>query len=81
MLVEVLSPSTAEYDVGEKRESYEAIPSLREIVFVAHDARRIDVVRRDGDEWKTHTWVEGAASLASIDCVLPLDAVYFDPLS
>jgi Uma2 family endonuclease len=80
VLVEVLSPSTEEYDLGEKREHYQTIPSLREIVFVAHGARRVDVWRREEDRWTRHSTVEGAAILESIDCTLPLDGVYFDAL-
>jgi Uma2 family endonuclease len=81
VLVEVLSPTTWEYDVGEKRENYQQIETLQEIVFVAHDARRIDVVRREGGSWKKHTFVEGAAILASLGCTLPIEAVYLDPLA
>ncbi len=39
VVVEVLSPSTAAYDRGEKLTHYQRIPSLREVVLVAHDQR------------------------------------------
>lgn len=48
VLVEVLSPSTEEYDRGEKLEHYKQIPSLQEVVFIDHDNLRIEVVRRRG---------------------------------
>lgn len=51
LLVEVLSPSTEDYDRGEKLSQYRQIPSLQVVLLVAHDARRITVVRRDGDDW------------------------------
>ena len=35
LLVEVLSPSSAAYDCGEKLEHYQRIPSLREVLLVA----------------------------------------------
>jgi Uma2 family endonuclease len=40
LLVEVTSPSTEAYDRGEKLNHYRRIPSLQEIVIVAHGERR-----------------------------------------
>ncbi len=51
ILVEVLSPSTEEYDRGEKLRHYQHITSLELLIFVAHDARRMTSVRRDGAGW------------------------------
>jgi Uma2 family endonuclease len=77
LLVEVLSPSTADYDRGEKREHYQQIPSLRELVFVAHDQRRIEVHRRGSDGWSRREAGPGQSiDLASISCRLEVDALY-----
>ena len=82
VVVEVLSPSTADYDRGEKREHYQLIPSLQEIVLVSDEARRIDVWSRTSEGWSvTITEGAGSATLAYINCQLPLDDVYRDPLS
>jgi Uma2 family endonuclease len=43
VLVEVLSPSTAEYDSGEKLRHYQQIGAVAYVVLVAHDVVRIDV--------------------------------------
>src|SRR5690606_2499369 len=43
VLVEVLSPSTEDYDRGEKLSHYKSVPSLQEIVLVAHEERRIEL--------------------------------------
>jgi Uma2 family endonuclease len=43
VLVEVLSPSTEEYDRGAKLDHYRTISSIREVVLVAHDRREVDV--------------------------------------
>jgi Uma2 family endonuclease len=81
VLVEVLSPSTAAYDQGEKLSHYERIPSLHEVVFVDADQSRIIVVRREADGWTRH---EASASssidLPSIGCTLEVDDVLRDPL-
>lgn len=82
VVVEVLSPSTEQYDRTEKREHYQTMPSLREIVLVAQDSRQVTVWRREGGNWKSHTTNEsGAARLESIGCSLDLAEIYRDPLA
>jgi len=83
VLVEVLSASTEEYDRGEKLEHYQRIESLREVVFVAHDQRRIDVVRRAaGGSWQTVSGTSGESlMLDSIGCSIAVDAVYRNPFA
>jgi Uma2 family endonuclease len=49
LIVEVLSPSTAAYDRGEKFARYRAAGSLQEMVFIDLDTRRVDVHRRGAD--------------------------------
>jgi Uma2 family endonuclease len=83
VLIEVLSPSTESYDRGEKLRQYQLIPSVEEIVLVAHDRREMEVVRRQADgSWSRHLAGAGeAARLSSIACDLPVDEVYRDPLA
>jgi Uma2 family endonuclease len=77
ILGEVLNPSTEDYDRGEKLSHYQRIESLREVVLVAHDARRITVWRRRDDEW-SHDEYEGDAfaTLEAISCKLPIGEVF-----
>lgn len=80
VVVDVLSPSTEEYDRGAKLDHYKTIPSLREVVFVAFDKHEIEVVRREAKgSWSTHV-VGDTAKLLSLDLGLSLDDVYYDPL-
>lgn len=83
LLVEVTSPSTESYDRGEKLEHYKRIASLREIVFVSHRERVVEVIRREDDgSWSRHEARPGrAAKLESIRSELPVDEVYRDPLA
>jgi Uma2 family endonuclease len=68
LIVEILSPSTEEYDRGEKLEHYRRIPTLRQVVLVAHRERRVDVwTRGEGGVW---TSVEGREH-----AVVELDAI------
>ena len=82
VVVEVLSPSTEDYDRGDKLGHYKTIPSLKEVVFVAHDRREVEVVRRERDgSWSRHVATMGqSAKLASLHCELSVAAVYHDPL-
>ncbi len=80
--MEVSSPSTAAYDRGEKLSHYKRIPSLHEVVLVAHDERLIEVWRRDA----SGTWIRsearaGGIALHSIGCTLDVDDVYRDELA
>ncbi len=78
VLVEVTSPSSDEYDRGEKREHYEQIVSLREYVVVSHREAKIDVWRRGaGSEWSRFEFRAGAiARLDSLGVELDVAAVY-----
>ena len=59
VVVEVLSPSTEDYDRGEKVAHYKQIGSLQEIVLVAQDEQRLEIWRRQGDRWSLGIAVGG----------------------
>ena len=80
LIVEVLSPSTAAYDLGEKFGFYKLIPSLREYVVIDHAEPRMAVWRRGPHEvWSADEITSGEARLVSIDCTLALAEIYRDP--
>jgi Uma2 family endonuclease len=82
VLVEVLSASTELYDRGEKLDHYKQIPSLREVVFVSHDQRRVEVVRKTAGGWDSLTAIgREVVRLESLECELPVEEVYRDPLA
>jgi Uma2 family endonuclease len=62
VLVEVLSPSTEEYDRGEKLSHYKCIESLQEVMLIAHDEHRVDLWRRAGARWTQLSYRDGRAS-------------------
>jgi Uma2 family endonuclease len=78
VLVEVLSPTTESFDRGKKFNHYRRIPSLREYVLVAHDARSVEVFRRGEDgAWTLYeAQAGGSVELTSIGCKLDVDEVY-----
>lgn len=80
VIFEVLSPSTAAYDRGEKFQRYSAqIETLQDYVLIAQDRPHIERrSRQPAGDWKI-TEVSGLTaqlSLASIDCRLPLAEIY-----
>jgi Uma2 family endonuclease len=84
LLVEVLSPSTEDYDRGEKLAHYKQIPSAREILLIAHEEPRLELWRRTDTGWTLEVACAGAAEqlrLSSLDCTLGLADVYRNPLS
>ena len=74
----MLSPSTEDYDRGEKLGNYKQIPSLLEVVLVAHDRPEVEVVRREADgSWSRHIARDsGAVRLESIACELLVAEIY-----
>ena len=82
VLVEVLGPSTAEYDSGEKLRHYQSIQSVSHVVLVAHDGVRIDVWSRAGEGWVSQSYgPHETVGLPAIGCLLDVDATFRDPLS
>ena len=68
LIVEVLSPSTAAYDRGNKFASYRLIPTLQHVVFIDPDARRMDHFQREGDRWVLLPSDVEHLELAALDC-------------
>ena len=62
LVVEVLSPSTEAFDRGEKFAGYRSLPSIREVVLVSQDARRVECYTRQlDDSWILREYVGAAA--------------------
>jgi Uma2 family endonuclease len=78
MIAEVLSPSTASYDRGEKFDDYRTLPSLREYVLVSQDKVLVERFTRLGDEWIRTEYrdLNETLDLESIGCAIPLSAIY-----
>lgn len=68
LVVEVLSPSTAAYDRGEKFAAYRLLPTLQEYLLVDPAARRCDLYRKGSDGlWVLHPGApEQGVHLASV---------------
>ena len=78
VVIEVLSPSTAAYNRGEKFESYKQLASLQEYILISQDRVRVEHYCRRETQWNRNTLehLEDILSLASIECEVPLRAIY-----
>ena len=85
VVIEVLSPSTADADRSDKLTDYIGIESLREYVLVAQDRPRVDTIHRRSDgSWAIGPWAEGlggSVEFPSLSITLPLTEVYRDVTS
>jgi len=78
VVVEVLSPSTADYDHGAKMDHYRRIPSLRHYVLVDPAERHVVHHARTEEGWLRRDLEHGDLSLRDLQLVIPLDAIYAD---
>jgi Uma2 family endonuclease len=81
VVFEVLSRRTAKTDLTVKRRAYQAMPSMRLIVFVSQDEPRLDLVVRDADgRWSDDDVIGlgGTLWIESLGLGLPMAEIYED---
>ncbi|MBA2335114.1 MAG: Uma2 family endonuclease [Blastocatellia bacterium] len=79
VIVEVLSPSTAEYDMNVKFDHYRKIESLKEYILVWQDKKRVARhTKRDDGSWILSDFIgdDALVDLSSIECSLSMDDIY-----
>lgn len=79
VVIEVLSDSTRRTDMGEKRDAYLTIQSLKVLLLVEADHAMVTVHRRKpegGFATEHHTGIESTIPLPEIDAALPLAELY-----
>jgi Uma2 family endonuclease len=81
LLIEITSPSTEDYDRGEKLRHYRSLASVREVLIVSHRAPRLTLHRREEQGWTETTAAAGdVLELASVAARVAVDDVYRDEL-
>jgi Uma2 family endonuclease len=79
MIVEIISPSTENYDRGKKAKLYRAMPSLQELLLIAQDRYDVELYRReDGGRWTLLNAVglDACVEITSIGYTLRLAELY-----
>ena len=80
VVIEVFSPSTADYDRGKKFELYREIDSLQDYILVHTGSIYVEHFARQPGSWifREYRGVESAVHIASLDCTILLADVYSD---
>ena len=76
LIVEVLSRSTEEYDLGDKFEHYKTFASLREYVLVSYRERSVEIRSRGENGWQTTVVREGTIAELLIGAQLDVRELY-----
>ncbi len=78
VVMEVLSPSTAAFDRGEKFMRYKGIDSLTDYVLVSVDKVEVEHHARQPGGWLSRTYdqLTDLLRLASVGCEIPLAEIY-----
>ena len=79
LIIEVLSPSSENYDCGLKFQHYRTLASLQEYLLIAQDRARVELyVRQQEHQWllMEFTGIDQVIPLTSIGCSLTLTAIY-----
>ncbi len=79
LIVEVLSPSTEQYDRKGKFMEYRTLPSFKEYVLVEQDRPMVTTFfRNEAGHWEDTdiSGLEQSVRLRSVDCEIPLARIY-----
>lgn len=83
LIVEVLSPSTENYDRGRKFELYRTIESFREYLIVHQDRRHVEhYSKQDDGSWilREHAGAEASVAIPRLNVRIPLADLYASAL-
>ena len=82
LIVEVLSPSTEDYDRGKKFELYRTIPSFREYLVVHQDRRHVEhYSKQDDGSWVLREYSDGSVLVDRIGVRIPLDELNWSAIN
>jgi Uma2 family endonuclease len=76
MVVEIVSKSTSRIDKGEKLDTYQRIPSIKQYAIVDQARRKIEVYTRQDDKWIYQTLESGQFEIPCLETTMTLDEVY-----
>jgi Uma2 family endonuclease len=79
VIIEILSPSTRDYDYGGKFELYRQIPAFEEYLLVSQSEPKVEVFRKSSDDlWTLRTCrgIEAEVALESVQVTIPLREIF-----
>jgi Uma2 family endonuclease len=82
LIVEVLSPSTEDYDRGKKFEMYRTIESFREYLVVHQDRRHVEhFSKQDDGSWVLREYSEGSIGIVRLGVQIEMSELYASALN
>jgi Uma2 family endonuclease len=77
IIVEVLSPTTADIDRGRKRIYYLECPTLQEYIMIDSQSMHVEVYNREDDGWKLRLYGPGSSiKIDSLNLQFPIESLY-----
>jgi Uma2 family endonuclease len=78
LVAEILSPSTAAYDRGDKFIAYRSLPSLKEYLLIDPDQRQVELFRKGADGlWVLHDFVpDQSVQFASVEASVSWERLF-----
>ncbi|MFT4094748.1 MAG: Uma2 family endonuclease [Niabella sp.] len=79
VLIEILSPSTKNYDRGQKFKLYRDIPSLKEYILIDSESINIEVFRLNANrhwELEEYTIADDVLAIDAVSITIPLQEIY-----
>lgn len=76
LIVEILSPSTAQTDKREKKENYLTLDSLEAYLLVDSESRLVEGYFRTPEGWAKKSWSQGEVELPCPGATLNLEGLY-----
>jgi Uma2 family endonuclease len=76
LVIEVLSKSTSSIDKGEKLDTYQRIPSIKQYVIVDQARRKVEIYTRQDSKWIYEMLESGSFDITCLDTTMTLDEVY-----
>ncbi len=78
LIVEVLSPGTAGFDLGDKFRFYRRLPSLQEYILINSEKMAVDIYRRGNlGKWELTSYPEDGVSVPEIDAEIEFTSLNF----
>lgn len=79
VVFEVLSPTTESFDRSKKVNFYRAVLSIEEIVLIASEEQRVEILRRSTPFWYSIWYGPGEViELASLGMTIPIGELYLN---
>lgn len=78
LIVEVFSPTTKNFDLTEKLDCYQLIPTLQHIVFIEPNKPNVQIYSRNNnlDNWKSTTYTKLEDKIMLLDASISLRNIY-----